>query len=129
MPGDCYRLHCRGFYYHSIFKAYMLAGDCRDALSWYYDARQVQGISSGDGDELFCVGDVSRGPRGFYGDGQRKLFTDECGDEASAADLASVFQAAEGDQEFTPAGQDALAGQQLAEDHAVAVQQHAADSL
>jgi len=58
--------------------------------------------------------------------GQRELFAEKTTHESAAADLASIFEAAKGQQNFAPARQDGFAREHFAEYHAIAVEQHLA---
>ena len=66
------------------------------------------------------------GAQGFDGYGKRELLSQKSIDESAAAHFAAVFEAAVADLQFAPAGQIRFAHQQVAEDHAIATQQHPA---
>ena len=66
------------------------------------------------------------GAQRFDGYWQRELLAEKAADETAAADLALIFEAAEGDQQFAPARQNRFARNHFAEDDAVAAQQHPA---
>jgi hypothetical protein len=94
-------------------------GDGRDALAGKNDADEVERVGSGDGDLLsrrLIAGRV----QGCDGFGEGKLLTSEAGDEAAAADLAAGFEAAEDVEEVAPPGGVGFAGEEVAEEDAVA---------
>src|SRR6266481_8909680 len=99
------------FHQHSISEAYMFAGDRRDALARNHNAGKVQRISGGDGNGFSAKRKIFHGPQRFYGNGQRKLLADKRVDEASAANLTSIFQPSKGDQQLAPAGNHAFSRQ------------------
>ncbi len=86
--------------------------------------------SAADTEMISLAGGTLRWARKrFERDRQRELLAQEAADEPSAADLAAIFEAAEGHQHFAPFRQDRFAGEHFAEHHAVAAQQHPADGF
>ena len=63
---------------------------------------------------------VAGGAEGFDGFGEGVLLAAEAGDEAAAADLAAGFETAEDAEEIAPFGGVGFAGEEVAEEDAVA---------
>ena len=66
---------------------------------------------------------------GFDGLREGELFTAEAGDEAAATDFAAGFEAAEDAEEIAPFGDVGLAGEEVAEEDSVAVEEHPGGGL
>ena len=74
----------------------------------------------------FACGQFALGAQRFDGDWKRELLSHKSIDETPAADFAAIFKAAIADLQFAPARQIRFSRQQIAENHAVAPQQHPA---
>ena len=114
------------FYQNAVFEAYMFAGDGGHTLAGNHDSCQIERIGSGDRIDLTAGLQTFYGSQRFHCNRESKLFADEPADEPAPADFATIFEPAECNQQVTPAWQDAFPRQQLAEDHAIALEQHAA---
>src|SRR5919198_2709006 len=106
-----------------------VTGNACDPLARHKDSHQVQGIGCGNGYDFVYLRKIAGRTQGLHGRRQRELFPDETADEASSANFAAVLQAAVGQQKLAPLRYYRLSGQQIAEDHAVAVEQHPAGGL
>ena len=86
---------------------------------------EVHGVGGGDLD--FNVGGFAAagGAEAFDGLREGELLAAEAGDEAASTDLAAGFEAAEDAEEVAPFGGVRFAGEEVAEEDAVAVQEHA----
>ena len=112
----------------SVAEAQRAARNGWNAVAGNEDAGEVEGVGGGDGDgcvvgargELFAGG-----AEAFYGFGQAVLLAEGSGDEAAAADFAAGFEAAEDGDEVAPFGGVGLAGEELAEEDAVAAEEDA----
>ena len=69
----------------------------------------------------WCAG----GAEAVDGFGEGELLAEGAGDEAAAADLAAGFEAAEDGEEVAPFGGVGLAGEEVAEEDAVAAEEDA----
>ena len=97
----------------------LFAGDCWDAVAGDDDAGEVHGIGSGHRDDGGAFAGAG-GAEGVDGFGESVLFAAEAGEEAPAADLAAGFETAEDVEEVAPSGGVGFAGEQVAEEDAVA---------
>src|ERR1019366_5918134 len=106
-------------------------GDGADALAGNDDPHQVQRIRGRD-DDAFAIRvlrQLAVGAQTFDCYRKRELLSEKSIDEAPAAHFAAVFQAAVTDLQFPPAWQIRFPCQQVAEDYAIAPQQHPAARL
>ena len=106
----------------------LFAGDGGDAVAGDDDAGEVHGVGGGDGDDGGAVAGAG-GAEGFDGFGEGVLFAAEAGDEAAAANLAAGFEAAEDVEEIAPFGGVGLAGEEVAEEDAVAGEELAGEGF
>ena len=102
----------------------MAAGDAGDSFARDDDAGEVHGVGGGDLD-LYVRGLVSGGAEAFDCLGESELFAREAGDEAASAGFATGFEAAEDVEEVAPFGGVGLSGEEIAEEDAVAGEEHA----
>ena len=115
--------------HHAGDIGYGFAGNGRWPFPRHHDAYQVQRIGRRNrhrtvGPVVLCAfRAMTRLPR------QGKLFPAKPVDEAAAAHRPSRFQTAEHTQQLTPARHSRLALEQIAKDHAIAPQEHAACGL
>ena len=87
------------------------------------DADEVAGVDGAEVDALAALLAAADGAERLDGLRQGVLLADEAGHEAAAAHLAARLQASQRPQDVAPGHGDALAGQEVAEDDAVAGQQ------
>jgi hypothetical protein len=106
----------------------LFAGNCGDAVAGDDDTGQVHGVCSGDRDDGGTVPGAG-GAEGFDGFGESVLFAAEAGEEPSAADLAAGFETAEDVEEVAPFGGIGFAGEEIAEEHAVAGEELAGEGF
>jgi hypothetical protein len=97
----------------------LLAGGGGDAVAGDDDAGEVHGIGSGYRDDSGAVAGAG-GAKGFDGFGESVLFAAESGEETAAADFAAGFETAEDVEEVAPSGGVGFAGEEVAEEDAVA---------
>ena len=116
------------FYGDAVLEADGAAGDGGDAVSGDEDAGEVERVGGGDGDRGFV------GTGGVLGAGLAKavdsfgegvLFAEGAGDETAAADLAAGFETTEDGEKVAPPGGVGFAGEELAEEDAVAAEEDA----
>ena len=103
---------------------HLLTGKRGNAVAREDDSDQVARVCSGDGDELLAIAGA-RFAEGVCGFGEGELLPAEAGDEAATAEFATVFEATQDGEEITPAGGVGLAGEEVAEEHAVAEEEDA----
>jgi hypothetical protein len=106
----------------------LFAWDGRSAFAGDNDAGQVHGVGGRDRKD----GGAFAGPGGaerFHSFGEGVLFANEAGDEAASADLAASFEAAEDVEEVAPFGGVGFAGEQVAEEDAVAGEELAGEGF
>lgn len=96
---------------------------CRKTVSRRRDAHQVQGIGGAHRDQRPLARLLAQGAELAHGFGQGVLLAGEAVHEAATSDLSSRFQTAEDLEKVSPGGEQGLALQELAEDHAVAAEQ------
>ena len=87
------------------------------------DAAEVERVGGGNLERFsgrLGAAEVAQEVEGF---GAGELFADESGDEAAATDFAASFHAAVDQEQLAPGGREALAGQEIAEHDAPAVEQ------
>ena len=108
----------------AVAVADLFAGDGGDAVAGDDDSDEVHGVGGGYGDDG-VQSRVREARRDSTACGQGELLAAEAGDEAAAADLAAGFEAAEDAEEIAPFGGVGLAGEEVAEEDAVAVEEHA----
>lgn len=104
------------------------AGDGGDAVAGDQDAGEVEGVGGGYiyGELVGSGGVLGAGfAEGVDGFGEGILLAEGAGDEAATADLAAGFEATEDGEEIAPFGGVGLAGEELAEEHAVAAEEDA----
>jgi hypothetical protein len=106
----------------------LFARDGGDTVARDDDAGEVHGVGGGDGDDGGAVAGAG-GTEGFDGLGEGILFAAEAGDEATAADLAAGFETAEDVEEVAPFGGVGLAGEEVAEEDAVAGEELAGEGF
>ena len=106
----------------------LLAGDGGDAVAGDDDSGEVHGVGGGDGDDGGAVAGAG-GAEGFDGLGEGVLFAAEAGDEAAAANLAAGFETAEDVEEIAPFGGVGFAGEEVAEEDAVAGEELAGEGF
>ena len=103
-----HRIGNRSFH-HSIPERHRLPRDGRHALSGNENSHKIQRVGCRDRNDIVCKRNLAHGAHGIDGDRQRELFAEEAVDEAAAADLTAVLEAAEGHQQFAlPEAVDAL---------------------
>ena len=125
--GGC-RFRCRIRGKGAVAVEDLFAGDGGDAVAGDDDAGEVDGVGGGYGDDGGAVA-VTGGAEGVDGFGEGVLFAAEAGDEAAAADLAAGFEAAEDVEEIAPLGGVGLAGEEIAEEDAVAGEEKAGEGF
>ncbi len=112
----------------AVLEADGAARDGGDAVAGDEDAGEVQRIGGGYGDRGFV------GTGGVLGAGLAEavdsfgegvLFAEGAGDETAAADLAAGFETAEDGEKVAPPGGVGFAGEELAEEDAVAAEEDA----
>jgi len=106
----------------------LFAGDGGDSFAGKDDADEVERVGGGDVDD---GGTLARagGAEGFDGFRECELLAAEAGDEASAADFAAGFEAAEDVEEIAPLRGVGFADEEIAEEDAVAGEEHAGGGL
>jgi hypothetical protein len=97
----------------------LFAGDGWDAVAGDDDAGEVHGVGSGYGDDGGAVAGAS-GAEGLDGFGQSVLFAAEAGEKSAAADFAAGFETAKDVEKVAPFRSVGFAGEQVAEEDAVA---------
>jgi hypothetical protein len=97
----------------------LFAGDGGDAVAGDDDAGEVHGVGGGDPDDSGAVAGAGGAER-FHGFGQGVLLANEAGDEAASANLAASFEAAEDVEKIAPFRSVGFAGEEIAEENAVA---------
>ena len=102
----------------------LFAGDGGEAVAGDDDAGEVDGVGRCHWDDGGAVA-VAGGAEGVDGFGEGVLLAAEAGDETTAADLAASFETAEDVEEVAPAGGVGLAGEEIAEEDAVAGEENA----
>ena len=100
------------------------AGDGVNAFAGEDDAGEVGGVGSSNGNGSHTIA-VAGGAERIDGGGQGELFATEAGDEAAATNFAARFEAAENAEQVAPFGSVGFAGEEIAEEDAVAGEQHA----
>ena len=100
-----------------------VAGAGGDAVAREDDADEVAGVDGAEVDALAALLAAADGAERLDRLRQRVLLADEAGHKATAADLPAGLHASQRPQDVAPGHGDALAGQQVAEDDAVARQQ------
>jgi hypothetical protein len=115
-------------HYGSALELDVFSRNRGDAFARNDDTGEVHGVGSGYGDDLFreLMAGVAKGLGGF---GEGELFAGEAGDEAAATDLAAGFEAAKDVEKLAPLGSVGLAGEEIAEEDAVAGEEHASEGL
>jgi len=106
----------------------LLAGHGRDAVAGDDDGDEVHGVGGGDGDDGGAFA-AARGSERFHGFWKRVLLARETGEEAAAANLAAGFETAEDVEEVAPLGGVGFAGEQVAEEDAIASKELASEGL
>lgn len=112
----------------TALEGYGAAGDGGDSGAGDEDAGEVERVGGGDGDGGFgrsggaLVAGLAEAVDGFR---EGVLLAEGAGDEAAAADLAAGFEAAEDGEEVAPLGGVGFAGEELAEEDAVAAEEDA----
>ena len=106
----------------------LLAGDGGNAVAGDDDAGEIHGVGGGDGDDGGAVAGAGGAER-FDGFGKGVLFAAETGDEAAAANLAAGFETAEDVEEVAPSGGVRFAGEEVAEEDAVAGEELASEGF
>lgn len=104
------------------------SGDGGDSLAGDDDAGEIEGVCGGYGDFVWGAV-IAGGVEGCDGLGQGELLAAEARDEAATADLAAGFESAKDAQEFAPFGGVRFAGEQVAEEDAVAGEEHAGEGF
>jgi hypothetical protein len=99
------------------------AGDGGDAVAGDYDSDEVHGVGGGYGDDGLAVAGT-RGAEGLDGLWERELFAAEASDEAASADFAAGFETAKDTEEIAPFGDVGFAGEEIAEEDSVALEEH-----
>jgi hypothetical protein len=99
-----------------------LLGEGGNARAGGEDADEVQRVGGRYHDRLRLRRLPALGSEPIYGLGQGKLFTDKAGDEASAADFATGFQATIYAKQGSPGWDLVLTGEKLTEYDAVSAQ-------
>jgi hypothetical protein len=97
--------------------------NCGYALAGYDDTREVEGIGRGYRNNVLGLASASGAER-FDGLREGVLFAAEAGEEAAAADLAARFKTAEDVEEIAPPGGVRFADEEIAEENAVAGEEH-----
>lgn len=105
------------------------AGGGGNAVAGDDDADKVGGVGGGELDELRRGGPWGLCAKGVGGLGEGELLSGDAGDEATTTDLAAGFEAAEDGSEVAPLGGIGLAGEEVAEEDAVAGKEHARGGL
>src|SRR5215475_4538382 len=103
------------------------ARDGGDFFAGNQDTGEIKRIGSGNRYDFAAQRFRAECAQGLHRERQGKLLTQKIRNEASTADLASIFQAAHRDQHFPPLRKYGLAGQKLAEHDTITLQQHPAD--
>ena len=106
----------------------LFSGDGGDAVAGDDDAGEVDGVGCGYGDDGGAVA-VASGAEGVDGFGEGVLFAAEAGEEAAATDFAAGFETAEDVEEVAPTGGVGLAGEEVAEEDAVAGEELAGEGF
>jgi hypothetical protein len=106
----------------------LFAGDGGDAVARDDDAGEVHGVAGGDGDDGGAIAGAG-GAEGFHGFGKGVLLADEARDEAASANLAAGFEAAEDVEKVAPFGGVGFAGEEIAEENAVAGEELAGEGF
>jgi len=106
----------------------LFSGDGWDAVAGDDDAGKVNGIRSSQSDDGEAVASAG-GAEGFDGCGEGVLLAAEAREEAAATDFAAGLQAAEDVEEVAPFWGVGLAGEQVAEEDAVAGEEHAGEGF
>jgi hypothetical protein len=97
----------------------LLARDGGDAVTGDDDAGEVHWVGGRDWDDGGAFAAASSA-EGFHRFGESILFAGEAGDEAAAADLAASLETAKDVEKVAPFGGVGFAGEQVAEEDAVA---------
>ena len=108
----------------AVAVAKLFARSGGDAIAGDYDSGEVEGICGGYGDDGRAVA-VAGGAEGVNCLRESELFAAEAGDEASATNLTTGFQTAEDAEEIAPFGGVGLADEEIAEEDAIAGEEHA----
>src|SRR3954466_1478304 len=90
----------------AILEAYRVSADRGHPFPRNDDADKVHWIRSGDSDRLAAWFHVAQRAQRFHRYRKRKLLAGETGDEASAANLAAVFEATQRNQQLPPRRDD-----------------------
>src|SRR5258708_6677682 len=106
----------------------LFAGNGGDAVAGDDDAGEIGGVGGGYGDGCGALA-VASGAEGVDSLGEGELLAAEAGDEAAAADLAAGFETAEDAEKVVPSGGVGLAGEEVAEEDAVAGEEYAGGGL
>jgi hypothetical protein len=125
-PGLKRRL---GFHAHTVTVTDHTARNGRNPIPRNHNSNQIEGISSGNRNHLPGWWKLARGTKRLDCDRKCELLAKKTIHKAAAADLPASFQAPKRDLQFPPFRKIALAGQQVAKYHAVALQQHPAGGL
>jgi len=114
---------------HAIDEDERVAVQGRDAGAGGDDSGEVERVGGGDAHGLAGARTAAHGPKRVDGLRQRVLLADEAGDEAAAAQDAARLHAAQRAHDVAPGDGERLAGDDVAEDDAVAQQQLRRDAL
>ena len=100
------------------------AGDGCGAVAGDKDADEVAGVGRGESGRT-VIGRIALQAEAFNGFGKRVLLAGEAGNEATAANVAARLETSQHAEEVTPLGGVRFALEQVTEEDAVALEEHA----